>query len=184
MGRVYKLLTPDDYVNEVYLGSPYTHPDKEVRRERWEQACRAAAWLRSRCGFSRVFSPVAHCHPITELGGGGVEFDSWSEFDLAQLIASRVFARLLIDGWMESEGLEIETLKAMENRLIIFDMLPVDDDYAIGLWLGSAGENYQSQLRRVKNQDNIYGSIFWDREILKAEELKRRFRSWESRTWN
>ena len=170
MGRVYKLLTPDDYVNEVYLGSPYTHPDKEVRRERWEQACRAAAWLRSRCGFSRVFSPVAHGHPITELGGGGVEFDSWSEFDLAQLIASRAFGRLRIDGWRESEGLGIETLKAVHHGLIIFDMRPVGDDYAIEIW---------TQLGRLSLKSGVRGLIF-----LKPEDLRARVHNLDSTVWN
>ena len=50
----------------IYLASPYTHHDPEVRLERYRAVCRAAAGL-IRQGRV-VFSPIAHSHAITEHG--------------------------------------------------------------------------------------------------------------------
>jgi hypothetical protein len=58
----------------IYLASPYSHPDRAVREERFRGACRATAAL-LRSGHA-VFSPIAHairswskvCRPIGHFG--------------------------------------------------------------------------------------------------------------------
>jgi hypothetical protein len=135
-------------INQVYLACPYTHPDQTVRQERFDQACKAAAWLRTEVGFSRVFSPIAHSHPIHERGGGGIEFSSWMDFDLAQLSVSGAFGRLMIDGWNTSSGLKTETEKALESGIIVFKMIPVK----VGYWIDL---DFNQELQPMDTQEKI-----------------------------
>jgi hypothetical protein len=50
----------------IYLASPYSHPDAEVRERRFDAACRAAAALI--CQGKTIFSPIAHSHAICRYG--------------------------------------------------------------------------------------------------------------------
>jgi hypothetical protein len=49
---------------KIYLACPYSHPNPEVREERFEIANRVAAEL-MRQGHV-VFSPISHSHPVAK----------------------------------------------------------------------------------------------------------------------
>ena len=89
----------------IYLASPYTHPDRDVRQERFEAACRAAAALIRRGHV--VFSPIAHSHCINQ-HGLPVEWSYWERQDRRLLAACEELWVLQLDGWEHSRGVLAE----------------------------------------------------------------------------
>jgi hypothetical protein len=95
----------------IYLSSPYTDPELEVRAWRFCAACQAAAHL-LRSGHL-VFSPVAHTHPIS-LFGLPTEWEFWERQDRALLERCDRLVVLMLDGWRESLGVQAEIRIAAE----------------------------------------------------------------------
>lgn len=100
-----------------YLASPYSHPDPEVRRQRFEDVCRIAGRLMSQGKL--IFSPIAHTHPIAEMGDLPKGFDFWEEFDRAMLAACGELLILRLSGWQESQGIAAEIEIATEMDIPI-----------------------------------------------------------------
>ncbi len=95
----------------IYLASPYSHPDINVREERFCAACQAAAHLMWEGHL--VFSPVAHTHPIAEFGLP-TEWSFWERQDRALLERCDDVIVLTLDGWDESVGVLAEVQIAKE----------------------------------------------------------------------
>lgn len=118
----------------VYLASPYTHPDKHVRDARYRLACEAAAYLIRHSIL--VYSPIAHTHPICEVGRLPPGFDFWSELDLTFIRdwATHVVV-LTLEGWEKSLGIKHECLEAQKYNIPIlyWNYLDRDDDVATKL---------------------------------------------------
>lgn len=100
----------------IYLASPYSHKDSNIRKERYEIALKVTADLISR-GF-HVFSPITYIHPIVEhLMNSKNEtrftdyylFKNGEEFDTDMIRHCGFFWILMIDGWEESVGVKAET---------------------------------------------------------------------------
>lgn len=91
-----------------YLASPYSHPDREVMKQRFDEVCRAAFTL-MRQGHI-IFSPIAHSHAIEEVVGEREQHGFWMNQDLAILGKCAGLLVLTIDGWDKSKGVgeEIE----------------------------------------------------------------------------
>ena len=89
----------------IYLASPYSHPDSQIRRQRFRDACIATARL-IRAGHI-VFSPIVHGHPIAEYGLP-TDWRFWEPFDRAYLQRCDEVVVLMLDGWQESEGVQAE----------------------------------------------------------------------------
>jgi hypothetical protein len=89
----------------IYLASPYTHPDPQVREQRFQAVCRKAAEL-MRAGHL-IYSPIAHSHPIAQYGLPK-EFAFWQRLDEVFLgLCGRLWI-YCIDGWQESHGIREE----------------------------------------------------------------------------
>ena len=56
----------------------------------------------------KVFSPIAHCHPIAEAAGLPTDWAFWEEYDKYMIWVCRGFAILELDGWKESRGVTAE----------------------------------------------------------------------------
>lgn len=107
----------------VYLSSPYTHPDKEVRQKRFEAACRASARMMDEGHV--VFSPIAHSHSIETLGFHNVRDGKfWMNQDIPLLRHASLLVVLKLDGWMESKGIEWEVRLAESIHIPIIYMEP------------------------------------------------------------
>ena len=89
----------------IYLASPYTHHDPDVRQQRFEAACRVAAEL-IRVGKT-VFSPIAHSHAICRYGLP-LDWRFWERHDRRYLEACDEVVVLMLDGWPESVGVQAE----------------------------------------------------------------------------
>jgi len=95
----------------IYLASPYSHPDANIREQRFRAVCKAAARLMRNGGI--VFSPIAHGHPIAQ-HGLPTDWRFWEQFDREQLACCDEVVVLLLDGWRESEGVRAEIRIAAE----------------------------------------------------------------------
>ncbi len=80
----------------IYLASPYSNPDADVRQQRFESACRAAATLILQ--GKTVFSPIAHGHSICRYGVP-VDWGFWQRHDHRHLEACDEVIVLMLDGW-------------------------------------------------------------------------------------
>ena len=96
----------------IYLASPYSHPDPEVRQQRFETVCFVAANL-MREG-KHIYSPIAHTHPIALKGDLPKGWDFWEQFDRKMLAACQELWVVMMDGWRESKGVAAEIQIANE----------------------------------------------------------------------
>src|SRR5262245_50334070 len=95
----------------IYLASPYSHPEADVRQARFDAACRAAAQL-MRDGHV-VYCPVAHGHPIAQ-HGLPTEWSYWEQTDRRFLAVCDEVVVVTLDGWRESVGVSAEIRIANE----------------------------------------------------------------------
>lgn len=93
-------------MTDIYLASPYSHPDPAVREQRYEQVCEATAAL-IRQGWS-VFSPIVHSHNLVKYGLP-TEWSFWQRMDSEMLAQCKMVVVLALPGWDESEGVQAET---------------------------------------------------------------------------
>jgi nucleoside 2-deoxyribosyltransferase len=89
----------------IYLASPYSHPDSDVREQRFEAVCRAAAFLI--CSGKTVYSPIAHTHPICKYGLPG-DWQFWQHHDRQYIELCDEMVVLTLDGWKQSKGIQAE----------------------------------------------------------------------------
>jgi len=109
----------------IYLASPYSDPDANIREQRFRAACRAAARL-LRAGHA-VFCPVAHSHCIAAHGlPAGWSF--WERIDREHLERCGEIVVLLLDGWLMSEGVRAEMRLAVELGKPIRFLVPTGGD--------------------------------------------------------
>ena len=102
----------------LYLACPYSHPDPEVRRQRFHTANKAAALLIAH-GYS-VFSPISHSHPIAEDSNlNPNDPDLWTRIDLDILQHCTRLLVLKLPGCDESFGIVRETQFASSHNIPI-----------------------------------------------------------------
>ncbi len=90
----------------IYLASPYSHPDPQVRRMRFEAACRAAA-RRMEAGLV-VYSPIAHSVPVEAQMFGQQPHEFWMRQCVAVLRRCDSLHVLMLEGWEASKGVSEE----------------------------------------------------------------------------
>lgn len=108
----------------IYLASPYSHPDANVRDARFKAACKKAAeyLAEGKC----VFSPIAHSHPMVEFlpPEKCMDFDFWMTADLPILRDAAELHVLMLDGWMTSRGVSREIEYADQVGIPVFRVQP------------------------------------------------------------
>ena len=95
----------------IYLAGPYSDADPDVRQQRFEAACRAAAEL-TRQGKT-VFAAVVHSHEISRYGLP-LDWRFWERHDRRFLEVCDEVIVLAIDGWQQSVGVGEEIRIARE----------------------------------------------------------------------
>lgn len=98
----------------IYLATPYSHPERTKRAKRFMTACELSAALFT-SGWM-VFSPIAHTHPISEIGGLPGHYEFWQIYD--RLMIQRCDILLVVDmpGSSDSKGILAETKIAQELK--------------------------------------------------------------------
>jgi hypothetical protein len=90
----------------IYLASPYSHPDAEVRAARYLEAQNALVWLLGQRHWA--YSPIIHCHPLAIGHGLPTDAAFWEDYNFAMLAAAKELMILVIPGWAESVGVNAE----------------------------------------------------------------------------
>lgn len=101
----------------IYLAVPYSHPDPDVRQQRFEAVNRYAARLMG--NGVHVFSPISHTHPIALAGDLPKGWDFWEQYDRVMLAACHEMYVLMLPGWRESAGVQAEIRIASEMGLVV-----------------------------------------------------------------
>lgn len=105
----------------LYLASPYSHPDPNVREQRFHEACRVSAALLS-LGLN-VFSPIAHSHPMVQFGLP-TNWEFWAQLDRDFLNRCDLLAVLTMPGWQDSRGVAAEMKLAAELHKQVVSISP------------------------------------------------------------
>ena len=108
----------------IYLGSPYSDPDPEVRESRYWANMHAFEYL-SRQG-EIVFSPIVHCHlSACKDDGLPTGWSFWQTFDECFLLHARELRGLMLAGWQASVGLTAEIDLCRRHLIPISYMEPL-----------------------------------------------------------
>ncbi len=103
----------------IYLATPYSHPERNVRVARTLIANMVTAKL-MRQGYL-VFSPISHSHAMAEECELPGDWEFWERFDRRLLSCCTHLVVIKADGWYESVGVTAERAMAKEMGLpIIF----------------------------------------------------------------
>jgi len=121
----------------IYLSSPYTHKDADVRRRRFEIVTHCASILKRAGCF--VFAPIVHAHPIAVAHGLPLDWEYWKRFDHMMLERSQAMLITEIEGWQESVGLREERLFAAELGLPIGYLPEPENDLLVTHYVRKAG---------------------------------------------
>jgi len=110
----------------MYLASPYSHPEAEVRRRRFDAVCKAAAKLM--LAGRVVFCPIAHSHPIHTHGVDAIDHDFWLRQDKPFLDNAECVGVLMLRGWDTSVGVIHEIGEAVDAGKQVIYYTPSDFD--------------------------------------------------------
>jgi hypothetical protein len=90
----------------LYLATPYTHPDPQIMRQRFELACIIAGELMKKGHY--VFSPIAHSHPIALHSTLGGAWAQWQDFCTLMVNRCDQLGIVTLSGWSKSVGIAEE----------------------------------------------------------------------------
>lgn len=105
-----------------YLATPYSRYPNGIR-EAFEEACRITARLL--LAGTKVYSPIAHTHPIATIGGiDPFDHAVWMPFDEAMMRVCDVLIVVHMDSWDISKGIAMEVEYFEKAGRPIFDLDP------------------------------------------------------------
>ena len=106
----------------VYLATPYSkYP--QGRQLAFRHASALAARLLE--AGVKVYSPIAHTHPLAEYSGlDPLDHEIWLPFDEAMMSAADALCVAHMEGWSESFGVQHEIKVFAEAKKPIFDLDP------------------------------------------------------------
>lgn len=111
----------------TYIASPYSHPDPQVKVERYLAAVKAVAFYMKRGEF--VFSPIVHSHPPATLHDMSGDFEFWRNYDTEMISKCDKVVVLMLDGWKKSEGVQSEIVIANGLGIPVMFMEPASLDH-------------------------------------------------------
>ena len=90
----------------IYVGTPYSKWPAGIN-DAFIEACKLTARLLS--DGLKVYSPIAHTHPIAIYGAlDPLDHNIWLPFDAAMMDAADAMIVATMDGWNESKGIDHE----------------------------------------------------------------------------
>ena len=108
-------------MKKIYLATPYSHPDPQVREFRFYEVNKVAARLM--CEGNLVFSPISHTHPIAVAGDLPRGWNYWKDYDSSFIEWADEIYVLKVLGWKQSTGVqaEIKLAEAMGKPVIYLE---------------------------------------------------------------
>ncbi len=103
----------------IYLGSPYTDPDKAVMEERLSVNRKALAHFANNSQNLCVYSPLVHWSSVADAHDLPHDFSFWMTQDFHMIRQANALWILAIDGWHKSYGLsqEIEFAESIDRPI-------------------------------------------------------------------
>lgn len=91
----------------IYLASPYSHPNKDVRDARFREVTKLAANLFNKHDYVFLL-PITQGHLLAEIGNIASDFERWETQSLGMLAVCDELWVVKMDGWKESKGVRAE----------------------------------------------------------------------------
>jgi len=107
----------------IYLASPYTHYQPQIRNSRFQAALRYTH-LQMQMG-NLIFSPIVYGHSFSTLDSNLIPFEAWTDFNDQMLLLASNIHILTLEGWKESRGISYEIGKALENSIPVSYVEPL-----------------------------------------------------------
>lgn len=110
-------------VGLAYLATPYTRYPAGIERAFTDAAKLAARLLHAGV---KVYSPIAHTHPLAVYGDlDPLDHSIWLPFDEAMMAKADVLIVARMEGWAASKGIAHEIQYFADRHKPIFDLDPV-----------------------------------------------------------
>jgi hypothetical protein len=111
------------YIPLIYLASPYSHKDKNVRIKRFEEVSRIAGNLAAQGHV--LICPIAMDHPMHKYADVDMptDWEFWKRYDTVLLERCDELWVAKMDGWNKSVGVkaEIEYAKSLNIPVLYLD---------------------------------------------------------------
>lgn len=94
----------------IYLASPYSHEDPEVRHQRYHDVLDMTTKMILKWNLI-VYSPIVHNHHIAiqhKDRNESMAFEFWKKFDHKMIARCDELWIYTIEGWKESKGIQAE----------------------------------------------------------------------------
>lgn len=92
----------------IYIASPYSDPDEQVRDERYTEVAAFCAAKVSE-GFV-VYSPIVHWHTIAVAANLPTDWSFWEKHNYTMLAKADELWIYGLPGWEKSKGIDAELL--------------------------------------------------------------------------
>ena len=126
-----------------YLASPYAHREECVQEQRAHDISLITSKMIKTFPMAFVFSPISYTHRLQE------EYEAetscgWYAFDLAFLNKCDRLIVVMMDGWQESKGVNIEIAHALKLDIPIHYIKVCESENSITVELNSLHEDLRS----------------------------------------
>lgn len=100
----------------LYLASPYSDPDPEVRQARYEAVCAHIVGL-TVVNRIVVFSPIMYWHEVASKQNMPYKAKDWLWYNKEMLKSASRLEILMLAGWDDSKGVQAEFDLAMKLNI-------------------------------------------------------------------
>lgn len=101
----------------IYLASPYSHPDPEVREENFRKISKIAAKMNAE-GVTTI-SPITYGHTLVQFHVMPTDWEFWQKFCFKLLIKCDKMIVCKMEGWDKSRGVAEELSIARDHGIPI-----------------------------------------------------------------
>lgn len=117
----------------IYLASAYTHFDRKVMEERFEQVAMASAFLINK--GHHIYSPIVHCHPLAIRFALRHDYEFWAQYNHSLIQAATEFWVFddPYEAWRNSNGVKGELIEAGKQgkRKLLVNIKYFDNTYEV-----------------------------------------------------
>ena len=107
----------------IYVASPYTHPDRNVREQRYHDVMRFIAEHQTEYD-QMLYSPIVHYHDMAVFHDLPTNWEWWWDKNKQMMDLASAVLELRIDGWETSKGMQAEIKYAEETEMEHIVVIP------------------------------------------------------------
>lgn len=115
----------------IYLGGPYSHKNKEVMKERVNEAARVLAYFASTAKNLILYSPIVQWSTVAFAHELPHDFNFWKQQDFHMIRQSTAMWVLPLIGWRNSFGLSQELEYARDIGKEVLFVVPEKEIFVL-----------------------------------------------------